>query len=581
MNIGQHILNSYDTNISNRNVPMEHSKGTTQVTMSGANPDISGLREGTVFKGEILDIVGNKVIINLENQKELQARLQGSVELGIGDILLFSVKENTSSQIMIKPLFDSLYSAQAQALEKVLDAAGLSPTEKNFSVAKELMEAGMPVDKNSLVKILAQSMKFEGASMQTLIALNKMNIPVTEANIVQYERYRNQNHQLLDNIGQTAEKMISFIEAFPEDTSGTTLLSVADRIINLFLSEEERSENQTVRNIFVNNENTKSIEATQTDKLFFAESENAAKVIGSGEDISLLKHSEGMQKEVVPGEYDVYEQITEKTGLTKETILNLEYMLRKAGVSNKQITWLFWKTDSIDDLLKNITQSLNKSGGSDVIIREILDSEEYKKILGNMIKNHWAINPAQMKEPKEIDELYNKILQQGKAFEQIITSNGGSAREFNQGFQNMRQNMQFMEQLNQQMIYAQMPLKLSNQSANSELYVYADKRKLTEKKDGISVMLHLEMDYLGMTDVKVTLTGTNVNARFYLNDQESVDIVADNIGQLEKQLAKRGFSLTQEVIKREQQESLNLVVDEIIDENAERSIKRYTFDAKT
>ena len=144
----------------------------------------------------------------------------------------------------------------------------------------------------------------------------------------------------------------------------------------------------------------------------------------------------------------------------------------------------------------------------------------------------------------------------------------------------MRQNMQFMDQINQQMIYAQMPLKLNNQNANSELYVYADKRKLAQKKDGISVILHLDMDHLGSTDVHVTLTGTNVNARFYLDDQTSVDIVAENITQLAKQVSDRGFSLTNEVIKRQPQESINKVVDEIIDENAERSIKRYTFDAR-
>ncbi len=140
--------------------------------------------------------------------------------------------------------------------------------------------------------------------------------------------------------------------------------------------------------------------------------------------------------------------------------------------------------------------------------------------------------------------------------------------------------MQFMEDINQQMIYAQMPLKLSSQKVNSELYVYADKRKLMEKKDGISVMLHLDMDHLGMTDIKVTLTGSHVNARFYLNDQESFDIMANNMTELEKQLADRGFSFTNEVIKREPQQSVNQVVDEIIDENAERSIKRYTFDAR-
>ena len=145
----------------------------------------------------------------------------------------------------------------------------------------------------------------------------------------------------------------------------------------------------------------------------------------------------------------------------------------------------------------------------------------------------------------------------------------------------MRQNMQFMNELNQQMIYAQMPIKLSNKQANSELFVYADKRKLQQKKDGISVMLHLDMDHLGATDVKVTLTGSNVHARFYLNDQDSVDIITEHMDQLARQLADRGFSLTNEVVKRQPQESINKVVDEIIDENAERSIKRFTFDART
>ena len=145
----------------------------------------------------------------------------------------------------------------------------------------------------------------------------------------------------------------------------------------------------------------------------------------------------------------------------------------------------------------------------------------------------------------------------------------------------MQQNMHFMQELNNQTVYAQMPLKLSNQNANSELFVYADKRKLAGKRDDISVMLHLDMDHLGATDVKVTLTGTNVNARFYLDDKESVDIVADNMDMLAKQLTERGFSLTNEVVLRNPKESPNKVVDEIVDSNAEKSIKRFTFDART
>ena len=579
MNIGQNILNSYDTNIQNRNISSEHTKGTEHVSASETNLNIPGLKEGAVFKGEILDIIGDKVTIALENRNQLQARLQTGVELGVGDILLFSVKENTSSQIMIQPMFDSLYSAQTQVLEKVLDAAGLSPTEKNFSAAKELMEAGMPVDKNSIVKILSQSMKFEGTSMQTLVTLNKMDIPVTEANIAQYERYQNLNHQLSGDIQQTAEGITSFVRAFPEGTSGTTLLSVAEQLINIFLPETENMSminGEIPSGILPENGNTEEVIHIS------ANAENTAQTTMEPDgEVSIAERTDFLKGEVIKTEAGVYEQIAGKVGLTKENIENLEHMLQKAGASDKQIVDMFQNADSSESLLKNLTRNLSQLGGSEAAIRNALESPEYKKLFLDLIKNHWTMNPNQMKEPKEIDELYNKILKQGKAVEQLITSNGGQAKEFNQGFQNMRQNMQFMEQLNNQMFYAQMPLQLSNQNANSELYVYADKRKLMEKKDGISVMLHLDMDHLGMTDIKVTLTGTNVNARFYLNDQESVDIVADNMGQLAKQLGERGFSLTNEVVKRPPQESVNLVVDEIVDENAERSIKRYTFDART
>ena len=247
-------------------------------------------------------------------------------------------------------------------------------------------------------------------------------------------------------------------------------------------------------------------------------------------------------------------QITENTGLTKEGVINVTNLMREAGVSGEQLQSIFQNSNSPEELMKNMLQALSTSGGSEHAIRQVLSSNEFKDMLAETIKKNWALNPNDMKDPKEIDELYERIVKQSKSFENLISTNGGDSKQFEQNFQNMRQNMQFMDQLNQQMIYAQMPLKLTNQNANSELYVYADKRKLAQKKDGISVMLHLDMDNLGQTDVHVTLTGSNVNARFYLNDQESVDIVTENINQLAKQLADRGFSLTNEVIKRQPQE---------------------------
>ena len=584
MQIGQRLITGYDTRLQNAG----QIEQTNQAESVRSSADISGLKEGAVFRGEILDIVGEKVTISLENEAKLMARLQSGVELGVGDQLLFSVKENTDSQILIKPMFDSLYSAQTQVLEKALDAAGLSPTEKNFTVAKELMDAGLPVDKTNMVKILSQSMKFEGTSLQTLVSLHKMDIPITQENITQYERYQGMQHQLTGDIADAAKGIADFVKAFPSDIDGHTLIQTTKEIVNLFAGDNDASviehvnpevvsnpqSEENVTNAMNGKEVPDTVAGAQKEEVLLSGNTTVADSQTVGQEENIRSQGAVLQQSI-----DTYTKETD-TALSGKVVSQLVDNMHQAGISEVDITSVFQKSDSDSALLQNTLQAVQNASVSDEAVRQFLQQDGFRNVLSEVVKKAFSLNPKQMKEPKEIDELYESILKHTKSFEDAVASNGGNPKEFQQNFQNMRQNLQFMNELNQQMIYAQMPVKLSNKQANSELFVYADKRKLQQKKDGISVMLHLDMDHLGATDVKVTLTGSNVHARFYLNDQDSVDIVTENMNQLAKKLADRGFSLTNEVVKRQPQESINKVVDEIIDENAERSIKRYTFDAR-
>ncbi len=575
MQIGQRLITGYDNRLQNAGQVEQKQPAEA----AGTSADISGLKEGAVFRGEILDIVGDKVTISLENEAKLMARLQAGVELGVGDQLLFSVKENKESQILIKPMFDSLYSAQTQVLEKALDAAGLSPTEKNFTVAKELMDAGLPVDKANMVKVLSQSMKFEGTSLQTLVSLHKMNIPITEENIAQYERYQGLQHQLTGDIADAAKGMADFVRAFPADTDGQTLMQTARQIADLFLDGTGNTTDvqNSGRNEMTAGEAMKQI-ATGEEIVNAADQKVA--LTGEMSKADSTEQTAQTQSRLLQQNIENYVKDTD-TSLSGKELANVADSMRQAGVADTEIVAVFQKADSDQNLLQNVLQAVQNSQAIDQAIRQFLRQDGFQNLLSEVVKKAFSLNPKQMKDAREIDELYESILKHTKSFEETVTANGGNPKEFQQNFQNMRQNMQFMNELNQQMIYAQMPVKLSNKLANSELFVYADKRKLQQKKDGISVMLHLDMDHLGATDVKVTLTGSNVHARFYLNDQDSVDIITEHMDQLARQLADRGFSLTNEVVKRQPQESINKVVDEIIDENAERSIKRYTFDART
>lgn len=583
MQIGQRFVTGYENNVSEQ-IRTRQGADVEQSAVGKLSADISALKEGEVFRGEILDIVGDKVTISLEDQAKLMARLQAGVELGVGDRLLFSVKENTANQVVIKPVFDSLYSAQTQVLEKALDLAGLSPTEKNFTVAKELMDAGMPVDKSSMVTILSQSMRFEGTSLQTLVSMNKMQIPVTAENITQFGRYENLQHSLTGDIAATAESVADFASAFPQGTDGQTMLQIAGTISELFAPQTESMDAEQGQSAIADmTENMTDTAESDIPHDMASDTEDAAHIMKN-----TMTSGQPAITEMVTGTNDriMNKMIASfvgkaETNLSEEQFQTVAKALTQAGVPETEVSRLFQNASSEGNLFQNMLHTLQTGSLPDAALQNLFQDASLKDLMSEIVKKAFSVDPKKMKDPKEIDDLYETILKNTKSFEDAVASHGGNTKGFQQSFQNMRQNMQFMEQLNHQMIYAQMPVRLSNKQTNSELYVYADKRKLQQKKDGISVMLHLDMDHLGATDVKVTLTGSNVHARFYLNDQDSVDIVADNMNTLAKQLADRGFSLTNEVVKRQPQESINKVVDEVIDENAEKSIRRYTFDART
>ena len=583
MQIGQRFVTRYENNVSEQ-IRTRQGANVEQSAVGKLSADISALKEGEVFRGEILDIVGDKVTISQEDQAKLMARLQAGVELGVGDRLLFSVKENTANQVVIKPVFDSLYSAQTQVLEKALDLAGLSPTEKNFTVAKELMDAGMPVDKGSMVTILSQSMRFEGTSLQTLVSMNKMQIPVTAENITQFERYENLQHSLTGDIAATAESVADFASAFPQGTDGQIMLQIAGTISELFVPQAESTDVEQGQSAIDDmTDNMTDTAETDIPHDMASDTEDAAHIMKN-----TMTSGQPAITETVTGTNDriMNKMIASfvgkaETNLSEEQFQTVAKALTQAGVPETEVSRLFQNASSEGNLFQNMIHTLQTGSLPDAALQNFFQDASLKDLMSEIVKKAFSVDPKKMKDPKEIDDLYETILKNTRSFEDAVASHGGNTKGFQQSFQNMRQNMQFMEQLNHQMIYAQMPVRLSNKQTNSELYVYADKRKLQQKKDGISVMLHLDMDHLGATDVKVTLTGSNVHARFYLNDQDSVDIVADNMNTLAKQLADRGFSLTNEVVKRQPQESINKVVDEVIDENAEKSIRRYTFDART
>ena len=166
-----------------------------------------------------------------------------------------------------------------------------------------------------------------------------------------------------------------------------------------------------------------------------------------------------------------------------------------------------------------------------------------------------------------------------QSFENI---GGKAGEEMREQAGNMKQRLDFIQNLNELYAYAQLPVRLQEEAFHSELYVYMNKKQKQAAKDAVSALLHLDMDHLGPTDVHVSLHGTTVHTKFYVEDPVSAAILDDHMNQLEQEIAKMGFTLTNEVVMREPSimGNSNSVIHEMMNQDMEKSIKRYTFDVR-
>ncbi|MBQ8413471.1 MAG: flagellar hook-length control protein FliK [Lachnospiraceae bacterium] len=272
--------------------------------------------------------------------------------------------------------------------------------------------------------------------------------------------------------------------------------------------------------------------------------------------------------------------------VNEESVKAVFDSLSKLGVSDEALVKLTEKSETPLKLLNNINELINQLPEESVDsadIKALFQSEGYREILKEGIKNKFTLDPNKMEDPGEIDELYNKIYEKTNSLMEAFAGKGGNAGEqMSNSAKGMQERIDFMQNLNNMFPYAQIPVKLSGKEMNSELFVYLNKKKLMEKKEDVSALLHLDMDHLGPTDVHVSLRGNMVHTKFYVEDEISAKLLDEHMTILEKAVNETGYSLSNEVITRTPtlNTSGNMVVDEILGKDLEQTVKRYSFDVR-
>ncbi|MDF2473136.1 MAG: hypothetical protein K0R21_918 [Anaerocolumna sp.] len=233
-------------------------------------------------------------------------------------------------------------------------------------------------------------------------------------------------------------------------------------------------------------------------------------------------------------------------------------------------------TVSANEVLQWVKNKLSTQ--SEDTLRNLFHSKEFKSLVKDSLMDRWTITPQELKSgelEKHLDSLGKHINELKEYAEQTAKQPGETILNQTKNIQN---NISLTHTLNELFTYVPLPLKLKNQNAHGELYVYTNKKSTAHSKDGIRILLHLDMDNLGPVDIHINLAGNTISNKFYLEDEDTVNLLHSNINRLEQNLESKGYFVNTEILTREKE--IN-PMDELINQNPQVSlVTRYNFDVR-
>lgn len=217
------------------------------------------------------------------------------------------------------------------------------------------------------------------------------------------------------------------------------------------------------------------------------------------------------------------------------------------------------------------------------IIGQLFKTQSFELLFSKVLQSNWTLSPQNLKKNENINSFYNAMQEQLKSFESLISSNlsGNDSDSLGQQARDAQSNIEFMKTLSEAFSYFQMPLKLRNQNAHGDLYVYTKKEKLKKNPDNIHILLHLDMENLGAIDVYLDKKHNEINTKFISNNDKSIDLISTNADMLKEALNSQGYAC---YIKVEKADAGSSTIDEFINTkiNTQQTtdMKRFSFDIR-
>ncbi len=535
------LVSQYNNSVANGE-PMTGAKGVEKLVSS-----LNEMSKGMIFEGTVSSVRGNQVKLALSNGQQILARLAGKFSFEQGQSVFFQVKNNDGGTIEIKPYTVDGEGANLTLMD-ALKAAGLSVDGINLSMVNKMMEEHMPIDKTSLNQMYQLVQDNKDINVTTLVELKRLGIEINQVNAAQFENYANDKQAITIAMDSLIDELPNALSA--EDLSMYKLVTQARDILNIVtegLPEEafissEASDMSQYEAIMRDNKSAPVVKKHFNIAELF---ESLNSVSGESQDIHTTQKINN-----TPATDTILLQENE----TKSNTIGFLLSDKQIEELNEQVRMLlpdlqennislYSEDSSVVGILNDIKSMLENTPANADTLRHLFSGEAFKLMLKEALEQQWMIKPGDLeKNPKKLDGLYDKIEKQITNMEIILKTSGVVNPKAEALADNIRGNIEFMNQINEAYTYVQVPLKMNEKNASGQLYVYTNKKSMSNPDKELSAFLHLDLEHLGGTDVSIKMLHRKVTTNFYLDSDESYALVKQFLPVLEKRLQDKGYN---------------------------------------
>lgn len=535
------LVSQYNNSVANGE-PMTGAKGVEKLVSS-----LNEMSKGMIFEGTVSSVRGNQVKLALSNGQQILARLAGKFSFEQGQSVFFQVKNNDGGTIEIKPYTVDGEGANLTLMD-ALKSAGLPVDGINLSMVNKMMEEQMPIDKTSLNQMYQLVQDNKDINVTTLVELKRLGIEINQVNAAQFENYANDKQAITIAMDSLIDELPNALSA--EDLSMYKLVTQARDILNIVtegLIEEafissEASDMSQYEAIMRDNQSAPVVKKHFNIAELF---ESLNSVSGESQDIHTTQKINNAP---------VTDTILLQENETKSNTIGFLLSDKQIEELNEQVRMLlpnlqennislYSEDSSVVGILNDIKSMLENTPANADTLRHLFSGEAFKLMLKEALEQQWMIKPGDLeKNPKKLDGLYDKIEKQITNMEIILKTSGVVNPKAEALADNIRGNIEFMNQINEVYTYVQVPLKMNEKNASGQLYVYTNKKSMSNPDKELSAFLHLDLEHLGGTDVSIKMLHRKVTTNFYLDSDESYALVKQFLPVLEKRLQDKGYN---------------------------------------